>query len=427
MPYKLRKAPQSNLYWVVNKETGEKYSKEPIPEDRAKAQMRALYAAMQREGGATHRENVLDHLKLEGSQSLEELARASGVSIDVLQKVYNRGIGAYKTNPSSVRMKGSFKKGVNAPMSKKLSKEQWAMARVYSFLDKNPKHDQDLRETGGGRFRRELHAAVRAQTEAHIARHGRRMTPAESERVEGLVAQAEAALKLLPKGKTQKYGQPYNTDEYFAARTAELQHQLAYDEANPGMFNPDAIRAELAYIAEKQGARRVKTAAVALAAERVAQALTGNRERRPGSGRSVPVPLIDPATGEPPTDFVLFNDITHGQVLYDIRGMVERRQYFPQSIAHGIMSREPAARRYILKHPLTREDIYPEEYLQSAVLARLGDAHLPGDLPIPTTDQFRPVLQRFANRILRREPISFPREAFNIARPPPVQAEAFSV
>jgi hypothetical protein len=42
-------------------------------------------------------------------------------------------------------MKGSFKKGVNAPMSKKLSKEQWAMARVYSFINGNPKHDTDLR------------------------------------------------------------------------------------------------------------------------------------------------------------------------------------------------------------------------------------------------------------------------------------------
>jgi hypothetical protein len=42
-------------------------------------------------------------------------------------------------------MKGTFKKFVNAPMSQKLSKEQWAMARVYSFLDGNPKHDNDLR------------------------------------------------------------------------------------------------------------------------------------------------------------------------------------------------------------------------------------------------------------------------------------------
>jgi hypothetical protein len=43
-------------------------------------------------------------------------------------------------------MKGTFKKGVSAPMSMKLSPQQWAMARVYSFLDGNPKHDNDLRK-----------------------------------------------------------------------------------------------------------------------------------------------------------------------------------------------------------------------------------------------------------------------------------------
>ena len=149
MPYTLRKAPGRDLYWVVG-EDGKKHSKEPIPEKRAKAQMRVLYMAMRKEGGGTHRENVLDALDLKGSQSLRELSKASGKSHDVLQKVYNRGVGAYKTNPTSVRMKGSFQKGVNAPMSAKLSKEQWAMARVYSYLDGNPKHDNDLRKMKGG-------------------------------------------------------------------------------------------------------------------------------------------------------------------------------------------------------------------------------------------------------------------------------------
>jgi hypothetical protein len=78
--------------------------------------------------------------------SIEDLADLSGYDIRILQEVYNRGIGAYQTNPTSVRMKGTFKKNVNAPMSKKLSKEQWAMARIYSFLNENPKHDQDLLE-----------------------------------------------------------------------------------------------------------------------------------------------------------------------------------------------------------------------------------------------------------------------------------------
>jgi len=77
--------------------------------------------------------------------SLGELSKISKVPQPILRQVYDRGIGAYKTNPTSVRMKGTFRKGVKAPYSKKLSKEQWAMARVYSFLDGNPKHDTDLR------------------------------------------------------------------------------------------------------------------------------------------------------------------------------------------------------------------------------------------------------------------------------------------
>lgn len=94
----------------------------------------------------THRENFLrKHNLKEQSYSLSDLAEISGYSKSVLQQVYNRGIGAYGTQPSSVRMKGTFQKGVNAPMSMKLSAPQWAFARVYSFLDGNKKHDNDLR------------------------------------------------------------------------------------------------------------------------------------------------------------------------------------------------------------------------------------------------------------------------------------------
>ena len=95
----------------------------------------------------THRQRFLrkHHMTVRG-YLLGELAKKSKVSRSILQQVYDRGIGAYKTNPRSVRMKGTFKKGVNAPYSRMLSKEQWAMARVYSFLDGNPKHDTDLRE-----------------------------------------------------------------------------------------------------------------------------------------------------------------------------------------------------------------------------------------------------------------------------------------
>jgi hypothetical protein len=94
---------------------------------------------------STRRESFLAKKNLpDKSYSLKELAKIAGIPTHTLQLVYNRGVGAYKTNPESVRIKGTFEKGP-APMSMKLSKEQWAMARVYSFLDGNPKHDNDLR------------------------------------------------------------------------------------------------------------------------------------------------------------------------------------------------------------------------------------------------------------------------------------------
>ena len=68
--------------------------------------------------------------------SLTEISKLSKIPIGALREVYAKGEGAYSSNPISVRMKGSFKKGVNAPMSQKLSMEQWALGRVYSFVMK---------------------------------------------------------------------------------------------------------------------------------------------------------------------------------------------------------------------------------------------------------------------------------------------------
>jgi len=62
-------------------------------------------------------------LSLDTSLSLSDIAKLSGFPKAALQEVYNRGIGAYKTNPESVRPQVQ-------------SKEQWAYARVYSFVMK---------------------------------------------------------------------------------------------------------------------------------------------------------------------------------------------------------------------------------------------------------------------------------------------------
>ena len=45
MPFGIRKSPNKNLYLVYNKETGKKFSKKPIPRERAEAQRRAIYAS----------------------------------------------------------------------------------------------------------------------------------------------------------------------------------------------------------------------------------------------------------------------------------------------------------------------------------------------------------------------------------------------
>ena len=58
------------------------------------------------------------------SNSLKDISKLSGYKLSGLKIIYNKGIGAYKTNPQSVR-----------PHIK--SAEEWAMARVYASV--NPK------------------------------------------------------------------------------------------------------------------------------------------------------------------------------------------------------------------------------------------------------------------------------------------------
>lgn len=61
---------------------------------------------------------------LKTSHSLKEISKLTGYKLKGLKTIYNKGIGAYKTNPASVR-----------PQVR--SAEQWAQARVYASV--NPK------------------------------------------------------------------------------------------------------------------------------------------------------------------------------------------------------------------------------------------------------------------------------------------------
>jgi ppGpp synthetase/RelA/SpoT-type nucleotidyltranferase len=81
------------------------------------------------------------------AHSLEEISEDTGVSMKGLQQIYNKGIGAYKTNPASVR-----------PTVK--SKEQWAKARVYSAVMGGKAADVDaaeLKMSKGGKVQKETY------------------------------------------------------------------------------------------------------------------------------------------------------------------------------------------------------------------------------------------------------------------------------
>jgi hypothetical protein len=73
------------------------------------------------------------------SLSLPKIAKLSGIPIAALKEVQSRGRGAYSSNPTSVRTQGTFEKNASlsaVPLSGRLSMAQWAMARVYSFVNK---------------------------------------------------------------------------------------------------------------------------------------------------------------------------------------------------------------------------------------------------------------------------------------------------
>ena len=66
----------------------------------------------------------------------------SGISKSKLLKSYKRGIGAWKTNPRSVRNV----RGVKGGSGPKMSKQQWACARANKLarLKRRAGYDQDL-------------------------------------------------------------------------------------------------------------------------------------------------------------------------------------------------------------------------------------------------------------------------------------------
>lgn len=116
------------LKWGDKVEKGFPYMKELVEKEIEKRYKKELKESggklkLKYGGAITYKEkyNKAYGFEPKQSHSLEDISKTTGISLIGLQAIYNKGIGAYKTNPRSVR-----------PSVK--SKEQWAMARVYSAV-----------------------------------------------------------------------------------------------------------------------------------------------------------------------------------------------------------------------------------------------------------------------------------------------------
>ena len=63
---------------------------------------------------------------LNKSHSIKDISKLTDYKLSGLKTIFNKGIGAYKTNPQSVRP------NVKSP-------EQWAMARIYASVSSGSK------------------------------------------------------------------------------------------------------------------------------------------------------------------------------------------------------------------------------------------------------------------------------------------------
>ena len=88
MPYKIRKAPKKELYWVITIETGKKHSKLPIPLDKAKAQMRILETAL--DGGMLGAFQMAQRKKAEEEEKTKRQAAATAKMMKLLAERKNK-------------------------------------------------------------------------------------------------------------------------------------------------------------------------------------------------------------------------------------------------------------------------------------------------------------------------------------------------
>jgi len=68
--------------------------------------------------------------------SKRDISKKTGIPLRILDDVFDRAVGARKTNPQSVRSATTGKKVGGSSLKGKMSAEQWGQSRVYSFVMK---------------------------------------------------------------------------------------------------------------------------------------------------------------------------------------------------------------------------------------------------------------------------------------------------
>jgi len=80
--------------------------------------------------------------------SKKDISKTTGIPLRILDEVFDRAVGARKSNPESVRSATTGKKVGGKSLKGKMSAEQWGQARVYSFVMKQQgtwgRADKDL-------------------------------------------------------------------------------------------------------------------------------------------------------------------------------------------------------------------------------------------------------------------------------------------
>ncbi len=70
---------------------------------------------------------------LDKPNSKASISKKTGISMSILNQVYDRGLAAHRGNPQSVRSLSGKKVG-GSSLKGKMSAQQWAQARIYSFV-----------------------------------------------------------------------------------------------------------------------------------------------------------------------------------------------------------------------------------------------------------------------------------------------------